>query len=77
VATIVLRPGESFEHAHLEESVTRHVQGTIELHFDGRILLLKEHEEIDIPARIHHVTRNVGKSLAIFDCEGHEVQGPA
>ena len=71
MAEIILNPGESFEHYHLEESTTIHVSGEIELIFNDEKIYLTKGQKVIIPAKTSHTTRNVGNNIASFHCRGH------
>jgi quercetin dioxygenase-like cupin family protein len=73
MATITLNPDESFEHYHLEESITKHVSGKIELSFNNEKILLNKGQKVIVPAKTSHITKNIGKDIASFSCEAHVV----
>ncbi len=80
MAVITLTPGESFEHYHLDESITAHVEGEIQLTVSGKSTLLTEGERVIIPAKTSHTTKNIGNVDARFRCyhpvtEGDEAEG--
>ena len=71
MATIILEPGEAFEHYHNSESHTTHVEGDLALSFNENTITLSEGQMIIVPANTSHTVKNTGMAPAIFQCQGH------
>jgi quercetin dioxygenase-like cupin family protein len=65
---MLLDPGEVFEHAHLDPSITELISGEVELTVDGAPMLLVPGVEVRIPADAPHVLVNKGSSVAGVKC---------
>ncbi len=70
MATIVLQPGETFEHYHSAPSQTIHVRGDIEFSVDGSARLMRPRESISVPGNTKHSVRNLGARTAEVTCVG-------
>ena len=68
MATIIIEPGETFEHTHSRQGATILREGDVELEIDGDRRSLQRDVPIQIRAGQHHVMRNVGNTPARIDC---------
>jgi len=68
MASILLEPGESFEHFHSEASYTSVVSGEVRFtsNFESRMLAIGE--RVRVPANHSHTVTNVGHTNARVDC---------
>jgi quercetin dioxygenase-like cupin family protein len=73
MAKIALNPGEEFEHIHTGETYTTHLSGVIELTFNKEKIILNENQKVTIPAKTSHAAKNIGNTIAFFDCSSHAV----
>ena len=71
MAKIILVPGEQFEHMHSSSSVTRLDAGSVELQLPDATHILREGEEIQVPAQTSHRLVNIGSTDAVVYCGGH------
>ncbi len=67
---MVLEPGEVFEHAHADPSITMLVDGDVEFSVDGTTFWLIPNERVHVPAGASHVLVNRGTGRATVEC-GH------
>lgn len=75
MATIILDPGEVFEHFHDADSISILNAGSVECRFGGRTIAMEPGVRVHIPARMSHELRNVGGTAAEIRCE-HGVNPP-
>jgi mannose-6-phosphate isomerase-like protein (cupin superfamily) len=68
MATIILEPGEVFEHQHDGESVTELLTGSVDLMLPSRTLSLGQREPVTVPSGTPHSMRNTGGSSAEVMC---------
>ncbi len=70
MATILLQPGEVFEHYHSEPSLTVLVQGTVEAELTGQVVRLEPGKPLPVPAKTPHSITNIGAQVAEVSCVG-------
>ena len=68
MATIVLEPGEIFEHTHDAETTTGLVEGEAELRMDGKKIDLSPDSKVTVPAHTSHSIVNTGNEDAVMKC---------
>lgn len=68
MATIIIEPGEAFEHTHSKQSTTILREGSVELEIDGDRRPLQKDVPVQIRAGQHHVMRNTGSTPAAIHC---------
>lgn len=68
MADILLEPGESFEHFHVDESTSELVSGSVELVLPSETRIMKQGREERIPAKTRHVLKNTGEKVARVRC---------
>ena len=76
MASIILGPGEEFEHRHESDSETILRRGRVKISIGGKPERdMPANEPIPIPANTPHRIRNEGPDYSIVDCY-HEPFGP-
>lgn len=65
---MALAPGEVFQHAHLDRSITLLVQGTVDLEVGDKREPLVTGLPTPIDAELPHRLINVGSQLAVLKC---------
>lgn len=68
MASIILTPGEEFEHLHAGVSITRLDSGAVELRLPSGAQTLRQGEEVEVPAQTPHRLVNVGTTEAVIYC---------
>lgn len=76
MATIILDPGEVFEHYHSEDSSTILQEGAIRCSLDGRELDLAPGEAVHVLAGMPHSLYNVGDVPARVICVHKPIVNP-
>ena len=71
MASILLQPGETFEHSHNDTSDTVHVSGKVEFVVGSSKHIMRSGERISTPPHIFHAITNVGSEIAQIDCIHH------
>mgnify|MGYP000973324917 CR=1 FL=1 len=74
MATILLNPGERFEHAHDHPSTTCLMAGEVDFQIGGHPVTLPLGEPVEVPAGVSHAIYNCGKRPAEIHC-GHRTGG--
>jgi uncharacterized cupin superfamily protein len=65
---MVLEPGEKFEHAHRDASITELLTGSVDLSIEGTRTRLLPGVAVPVDAETHHTLLNVGHEPAIVKC---------
>ncbi len=69
MASIILGPGEEFEHQHESDSETILRRGSVKISIGGKPERdMPQNESIRIPAKTPHRIRNDGPDYGIVDC---------
>lgn len=68
MAFILLQPGESFEHVHAAESLTRLISGEVEFSDDRATQVMTVGTPVGVAAGCSHTIRNIGLVIANVEC---------
>jgi mannose-6-phosphate isomerase-like protein (cupin superfamily) len=74
MATILLQPGEHFEHMHNHLSTTRLVSGELEMRMAGQLHILTAGQTIEVPADTSHALYNRGRVPAEVHCAHRDME---
>ena len=68
MASIILDPGEVFEHSHTTDSITHLRRGSIRLNYGADSVRMHRGQRLEIPAGVPHTLENVGTGRAYVSC---------
>lgn len=72
MATIILNPGERFEHAHDHASTSSLIAGEVRFEIEGQAVALPLGQTVEVPAGASHVIYNTGAVPAQIYCAHRE-----